>query len=298
MLGAALLLGLASADTATVAYDGFGPPPPAREARAPAPRRVVLKPGDARGTPAERPRRGATARPPEAPGTDGPSAVEPHRPTPAAPEGVRHQGEAGESCRAALDCRPELRCVDRVCVAPRADRPPRTHLRLGIELGSGAAWIRTEQTPLAGGVLPTDEGRAALVAAALGVLELGLDDGAWTFGVGGGVATPRGTLDDDAGIAARVDLRAGWRIWTDGRAAGFYLEPRLELLVGDVPGPVGFGGALAGRLRVDWLDVGLRVGGFDGGTGPRRVFTTAVEESLSGLSASLLLGVSSRLLSW
>lgn len=142
------------------------------------------------------------------------------------------------------------------------------------------------------------EGAVVASAAALG-LELGLDEDRLLLGVAGGVSWPAGLGEDDRQPAVRIDVRAGWRLWSDPAGAALYLEPRVELFAAGVPGGAGFGGAVSARFRVDWFDVGLRFGGLDGGEGVRKVASDGgVEERLVGLSGTLFLGVSPRLAAW
>lgn len=186
------------------------------------------------------------------------------------------------------------------CVAAlEAPEPePRTRLRLLLELGAGMGFRALEQrSVLVDGPYAR---REALVAtgSALAGLELGLGQDQLLLGLAGGVAWPAGVTEADRDPSVQVDLRAGWALWRRD-AHGFYLEPRLELLIGGVPAGLGLGGALAARLRIEWFDIGLRFGGYAGGQGLRKVGdASGTDERLSGASATLLLGISPPIAAW
>lgn len=227
-------------------------------------------------------------------------------------EPPRTRGELGESCRAALDCRAELRCVAQVCVArptptdeletyraPPVDRPegPRSRLRLGLEASPGFGVLQLNRVNLVGSANPTRVEEIRFVASLVGLLELGLEDDQLLLGLGGGVAYPAGV--DGREPSLQVDLRAGWRVWRGSPSVGFYLEPRVEGWLGGVPGDVGLGGALAAKMRVHWLDAGIRVGGATGGEGTRRIdATSAVRESLTVFHATFFLAVAPVVAAW
>lgn len=230
-----------------------------------------------------------------------PPLDEPPRSPSAQPQPAhRTRGEIGESCRAALDCRTHLRCVDRVCVAPAvpgASAPPQSRLRVGLELSAGAGLVRLDRSPLDGQGSASTTEELRFVGGGMGVLELGLMGDQLLVGVGGGIAWPAGLDGRDPSML--VDLRAAWRLWQGSESVGLYLEPRVEGWFFGLPDSPGFGGALAARLRVHWLDIGARVGALTGGNAARRVSATSVvEESVLAFHGTLFLGFSPIVATW
>lgn len=230
-------------------------------------------------------------------------AAAPERPTPEA----RTLGELGESCRAALDCRPEFRCTDRMCVPrpePKADdAPPKLEpkttsnaLRATVELRGGWAYNHRAQRDLLRGDRTARESHH-LTGDALVGLELGLADDQLLIGAQLGLAAPSGF--DGWEPTAQAELRAGWRLWRGSPSVGLYLEPHLAFGFGDLPGSTALGGGLGLRFRVFLLDLGLSASGLGFARGPVRLDdVTVVEEELTVVRAGLFLGLTPRLATW
>lgn len=225
----------------------------------------------------------------------------------AAGRAARTLGMAGESCRAARDCHPDLRCRDHVCVPaprpkpdeapPKETPPPKTRLRAGIELSPGLGLVRADRVNLVGDARPTRSERARFIASAHPFVELGLDEDQLLLGVAGGPAWPAGTDRGDPSLL--LELRAGWRVWRGSPSVGLYVEPRLQGYAGNLPETLGLGGALAGRFRLHWLDAGLLLGGFATQEGLVRISElTAVREQIAALQASLFIALSPTLIAW
>lgn len=314
--GLSLLLGLAlaappavAASTATASEARQGTPRPPLEAEA---ARPSASPADGSATGAASPDASSspiTSAPADAPrGTEASAAAEPRG------RDRRVLGELGESCRAALDCRPELRCKTNVCVrrptpkdeleeAPAARGPAevpaaqvqtRDRIRLGVELRGGAGWLRRDEEDLLGRRDPEVTDAATFAGAATGVLELGLDDDQLTLGLGVGLGLPAGLERP----ALQTDLRAGWRLWRGSPSVGLDLEPRIEGFFGGLPGDLGLGGALALRFRMHFLDVGLLGGGMVSGEGTGRVGINGFRERLVVVHGGAYLALMPELLSW
>jgi hypothetical protein len=218
-------------------------------------------------------------------------------------------GVLGESCRAALDCRPALRCEDHVCVArpqpkpddaPLAEEPakedrPRSRLRLGIEVQGGAGGRAREETDLLDRRPPRTLDAATGLGVLAAVVELGLDDDQVTLGLGGGAAmTDR--LEDPGGF---VDLRAAWRVWRGSPSVGLWVEPRVESWLGGLPGGFGVGGSLALRFRMHEVNLGLRAGALTSGEGTRTVDDiTPIRERVAIVHGGAFLGLLPELAAW
>ncbi|MEO1230004.1 MAG: hypothetical protein AAFZ18_13950 [Myxococcota bacterium] len=227
---------------------------------------------------------------------------------------ARTRGEEGESCRAALDCQSYLRCVAHQCVLPAPlaassspirtvdarPRPPsreRSRLRIGVEVSPGFGQLYLERRDLVGAPSATELEEIRFAGGVIGTLELGLDRDQLLLALGSGIAWPAGL--DGREPSLQVDLRAGWRLWSGREGVAFYLEPRVETWFGGVPGPFGWGGALAARMRVDWLDTGIRIGGLIGGEGNRRLSDiSVVEERLTVLTTTFFLAANPILAAW
>lgn len=222
-------------------------------------------------------------------------------------------GELGESCRAALDCRPELRCKQQICSPafvpveemkpdppeeePEVAAAPQSRLRLGLEVLGGLAWVRSETESIVG------ESQAATYSSVEALLEgsvfveLGLSDDLVLVALEGGVSWPRG-LDVD-GPSATAALRSGLRLWRGSPSVGLYLEPRVRGYLGGIPGDFGFGGDLGLRFRLHWLDIGLRGGGASLGEGIVRVSDiSAVREQTFTVGGGLFLALSPEVAAW
>lgn len=199
----------------------------------------------------------------------------------------RTLGERGESCRAALDCRPELRCIEQVCIEPKARASaPTNSLRVGAELAAGPGWTQTSETLVVSGSDETADS-FELAARSVGFVEVALSQEQLLLAVYSGLDYPSGFSAE--GPVIPVGLRSGWQVWTEGPSR-LYLESAVEGLFGDIPS-AGIGGALGTRYRLNWFDAGLRVGGWYGGRG--RVSTNAllVDREQTGFTVSLFFAV-------
>lgn len=164
-------------------------------------------------------------------------------------------------------------------------------------MSPGFGSLHLERRDLVGAGSSTELNEMRFAGGLMGTLELGLDRDQLLLAVGGGVAFPAGL--DGREPSLQVDLRAGWRLWAGRPGVGFYLEPRLETWFGGLPGTLAWGGALAARMRVDWLDTGMRIGGLVAGEGNRRLSDiSVVEESLAVVTTTFFLSANPVLSAW